>query len=230
MPRLPALSVSNRKSDYGRSGSTVRCSRFAGRRKDGLHLDAAISQEWLDGFKDRSSRPHNIIRRHLQPGKALREAIFSLLHKPPSSCGFNRMTGRLSDLRIAVRTKGVSASQASISMVIKQAGYRRKKARVTLTSNDPQYQEKVDAIRAVLRNLEDDKAFFPIDEFGRFAVKPRSSSRYSAVWPARLFTIVTTTASNMLRRPSQLVWRSATCRSLRPPPGLLRSPRHLSAP
>jgi len=33
-------------------------------------------QEGFDGLKDRSSRPHKIIRRHMLPGKALREAIF----------------------------------------------------------------------------------------------------------------------------------------------------------
>ena len=130
-------------------------------------------QEGLDGLRDRSSRPHKIIRRHMQPGKELHDAMFSLLHKPPSSCGFNRTTWRLSDLQIALRAKGVSASRTSISTIIKQAGYQWKKARVTLTSKDPQYQEKVDAIRMVLKNLEDDEAFFSIDEFGPFAVKKR---------------------------------------------------------
>ena len=75
-------------------------------------------QEGLDGLRDRSSRPHKIIRRHVQPGKELHDAIFSLLHKPPTSCGFNRTTWRLSDLQIALRTKGVSASRTSISVVI----------------------------------------------------------------------------------------------------------------
>ena len=137
-------------------------------------------QEGLDGLRDRSSRPHKIIRRHVQPGKELHDAIFFLLHKPPSSCGFNRTTWRLSDLQSALRTKGVSASGTSISMVIKQAGYRWKKARVTLTSNDPQYQKKVDAIRMVLKNLEDDEAFFSIDEFGPFAIKTRGGKSLQA--------------------------------------------------
>jgi len=44
---------------------------------------------------------------------------------------------------------------------------------VTLTSTDPLYQEKVDDIREVLSGLEDDEAFFSIDEFGPFAVKTR---------------------------------------------------------
>ena len=137
-------------------------------------------EEGLDGLKDRSSRPHRIIRRHLQPSKELHDAVFSLLHTPPSASGFNRTTWRLSDLDLALRAKGVSASQTSISAVIKQAGYRWKKARVALTSNDPLYREKVDAIRAVLTRLEDDEAFFSIDEFGPFAVKMRGGKSLQA--------------------------------------------------
>src|SRR5262249_9565441 len=118
--------------------------------------------------------------RHMQPGKQLHDAIFALLHKPPSSCGFNRTTWRLSDLQIALRAEGASASQSSISLVIKQAGYRWKKARVTLTSKDSQYQENVDAIRTALKSLGEDEAFFSIDEFGPFAVKTRGGKSLQA--------------------------------------------------
>jgi transposase len=148
---------------------------------DDFEVDVKTVSKWLrryrrdglDGLKDRSSRPHKIVRRHLQPGKELNDVVFSLLHAPPSACGFNRTTWRLSDLKVALTAKGVSASQTSISAAIKQAGYSWKKARVALTSNDPQYREKVDAIRAALTTLEDDEAFFSIDEFGPLAVKMR---------------------------------------------------------
>jgi len=59
----------------------------------------------------------------------------------------------------------------NLSAVIKQAGYKWKKARVSLTSSDPLYADKVDAIRKVLSELRDDEGFFSIDEFGPFAVK-----------------------------------------------------------
>ena len=42
-----------------------------------------------------------------------------------------------------------------------------------MTSSDPLYREKVDAIKKVLSELKDDEAFFSIDEFGPFAVKMR---------------------------------------------------------
>jgi hypothetical protein len=35
------------------------------------------------GLDDRSSRPHRIARRYLQPGKPLSDAVFALLHTPP---------------------------------------------------------------------------------------------------------------------------------------------------
>ena len=71
------------------------------------------------------------------------------------------------------RRKGVLTTRNNLSAVIKQAGYTWKKARITLTSSDPLYREKVDAIKKVLSELKDDEAFFSIDEFGPFAVKMR---------------------------------------------------------
>ena len=46
------------------------------------------------------------------------------------------------------------------------SGLRWKKARVALTSHDPDYRAKVDAIKSVLAFLPNDEAFFSIDELG----------------------------------------------------------------
>jgi len=129
--------------------------------------------EGATGLIDRSSRPHRIARRYLQPGKELHDAVFSLLHTPPSERGFNRTTWKLSDLRNTLRAQGVVSTQRHINVVIKNAGYRWKQARVTLTSTDPDYRNKLDGIRLVLSRLQEDEAFFSIDEFGPFAVKMR---------------------------------------------------------
>src|SRR5262249_9124163 len=129
--------------------------------------------EGAAGLKDRSSRPHRIALCHLQPGKELSDIVFALLHTPPRDSGFNRTTWRLADLNSALQAQAVSTTRNNLSAVIKQAGYRWKKARVTLTSADPLYREKVEDIREVLSSLEDDEAFFSIDEFGPFAVKTR---------------------------------------------------------
>jgi transposase len=134
---------------------------------------ARFRAEGAVGLDDRSSRPHRIARRHPQPGKELSDAVFALLHTPPRDSGFNRTTWRLADLHSALEAQGVSVTRNNLSAVIKQAGYQWKKARVTLTSADPLYREKVNAIQEVLSGLKDDEAFFSIDEFGPFAVKTR---------------------------------------------------------
>jgi hypothetical protein len=86
----------------------------------------------------------------------------------------------MSDLRAVLAGKGTVATQNNIRAVIKSAGYRWKQARVTLTSVDPNYREKLAAIRATLSNLADDEAFFSIDEFGPFAVKTRAGRSLQA--------------------------------------------------
>lgn len=113
----------------------------------------------LEGLRDNSSRPHRIPRQLLKAGKELHDAVMSVLHTPPIECGFNRTTWRLRDLRPALMAKGVVASQRNIRQVIRDAGYQWKKARVSLTSSDPEYRSKLDAIKATLANLEPDEAF-----------------------------------------------------------------------
>ena len=66
------------------------------------------------------------------------------------------------------------ATRNNIRLVIKRAGFQWKQARVVLTSLDPQYREKVAAIKATLSQLADDEAVFSIDELGPVAVKTRA--------------------------------------------------------
>ena len=134
---------------------------------------ARFRAEGPAGLEDRSSRPHRIERRFLQLGKELSDAVFALLHTPPGDNGFNRTTWRMADLHSALQAQGVLTTRNNLSATIKQAGYQWKKARIALTSSDPLYREKVDAIKKVLSELKDDEAFFSIDEFGPFAVKMR---------------------------------------------------------
>src|SRR5262249_529615 len=49
--------------------------------------------------------------------------------------------------------------------------------RVVLTSNDPDYREKVDRIHTILGRLTKSERFFSIDEFGPFAVKQQGGRR-----------------------------------------------------
>jgi hypothetical protein len=51
------------------------------------------------------------------------------------------------------------------------------KARIVLTSNDPNYREKLDYIHQVLSHLQRSERFFSIDEFGPFSVKQQGGRR-----------------------------------------------------
>ena len=103
--------------------------------------------EGQKGLEDKSSRPHRIPRQLVQPGKELHDAVMSLLHSPPGASGFNRTTWRMDDLRGVLMGKGIVASKNNIRKVIKSAGYRWKRARIALTSSDPDYRMKLDALK-----------------------------------------------------------------------------------
>jgi hypothetical protein len=103
--------------------------------------------------------------------EAVKQAIFGVLHEPPSNYGINRTTWIMPDLERVLREIGRPACREVIRKVTKAAGYRWRKARVVLTSADPDYTEKLKRIRSILSKLRPDEAFFSIDEFGPFAVK-----------------------------------------------------------
>jgi transposase len=160
----------------------------------------------FEGLRDRSSRPHRIPRHQLKPDSSeLHDAVFSLLHSPPSDSGFNRTTWRLSDLRAMLCSRGIVATPRNISIVIKRAGYRWKQARVTLTSKDPEYRNKVEVIHQTLSQLKDDEAFFSIDEFGPVAVKMRGGKslqgpkqlRMVPQWQASKGSLIVTAALDL---------------------------------
>jgi hypothetical protein len=64
-----------------------------------------------------------------------------------------------------------------IRAIIKGAGYKWRRARVVLTSNDPEYKLKIDVINKILSDLTPDEAFFSIDEYGPFAVKKKGGRK-----------------------------------------------------
>jgi len=102
-----------------------------------------------------------------------KQAVFSLLHTPPSTYAINRSTWRMSDLKEVLRRQGLLLSKNIIRTILKEAGYRWRSARVVLTSRDPEYRAKVEAINKILSELGQDEAFFSIDEYGPFAVKKK---------------------------------------------------------
>lgn len=105
---------------------------------------------------------------------AIQNAVFSLLHSPPSAHGFNRTTWRLADMKAALGEEYNDAISCDvIREIIVNAGWKWRLARRVLTSNDPDYREKVDRIKKTLAELRKDEAFFSVDEYGPFAIKKK---------------------------------------------------------
>ena len=102
---------------------------------------------------------------------AYREAVFSILHSPPSVYGINRTTWKQKDIQKIMAEMGLPVGVVGISKIIRSAKYTFRKAKKVLTSNDPDYKQKLQEITNILRNLKPDEKFFSVDEFGPFAIK-----------------------------------------------------------
>ena len=116
----------------------------------------------------------------------LRGAVFRLLHSPPKDHGINRTSWIMSDLRMTLLKQGFPAGTQVVRQIIHDAGWKWRKARVALTSQDPAYREKLSAVQDVLGQLGSDEAFFSIDEFGPFAVKMKPGKMLDPPGPHRV--------------------------------------------
>jgi transposase len=123
-----------------------------------------------DGLKDRSRRPKSIGTLKADNEVNI-NAVFEILHSPPSEHGINRTTWRIPDIRACLETRGIYVSKHVVRKIVRNAGYSWKKARIALTSNDPNYRRKLDRIKKILSSLGTDERFFSIDEFGPVAIK-----------------------------------------------------------
>ncbi len=101
----------------------------------------------------------------------LKGSVFSLLHEPPCNYGINRTTWIMRDLCGVLKEKGTPACPEVLRTIMKNAGYKWRKARIVLTSPDPKYSEKLERVQNILSDLSSEEVFFSIDEFGPFAIK-----------------------------------------------------------
>lgn len=115
----------------------------------------------------------------------LKTAVFRILHEPPKDHGINRTSWIMRDLRAVLVGQGYPACLHVLRQIIRDAGWKWRKARIVLTSQDPAYREKLAAVQAILANLASDEAFFSIDEFGPFAVKMKQGLMLDPPGPHR---------------------------------------------
>jgi transposase len=109
--------------------------------------------------------------------EAVKSAVFALLHSPPSAHGVNRTTWTIADLQKVLSQGEHPAGAESIRTIIKESGFKWRHARIVLTSNDPDYKAKVEAITKILSVLKPDEAFFSVDEYGPFVIKMKGGKK-----------------------------------------------------
>jgi transposase len=142
----------------------------------GLRLSPRTVARYCESY--RTTGVQGLFARVSLPGaksrnQAIKEAVLALLHSPPSLHNINRTTWKMEDLRKVLKAQGISLAAATVRKIIRATGFRWRKARIVLTSNDPHYREKLERITSILSNLGPKERFFSIDEFGPFAIKMR---------------------------------------------------------
>jgi transposase len=139
-----------------------------------IGIDKRIYHNYLKAFEEGGVAA--LLARRAAPNRKLdnerlKNLIFATLHEPPLDHGINRTTWTMGALSQVLSKKGQPACRDTIRKITHQAGWRWRKARNVLTSTDPDYAEKLQAIHSTLAHLKPDEAFFSIDEFGPFAVR-----------------------------------------------------------
>ena len=145
-----------------------------------LRLSPASIMRYVASYAEGGLQGLFPLRKSRIDDRAHVEAVFATLHSPPSSHDINRTTWKMTDLQRVLREQGHRLSENRIRRIIRAGGYRWRRARVVLTSNDPDYDVKLQAVKQILANLTTDQAFFSIDEYGPFAVKKKPGRKLVA--------------------------------------------------
>jgi transposase len=98
--------------------------------------------------------------------ESVKKAAFALLHQPPRNFGINRTTWKMADLSRIMKETGEPAGEGVIRKIAKEAGYRWRKARVVLTSNDAEFSEKLHRIQSILSGLKRTRRSFQSTNLG----------------------------------------------------------------
>ncbi len=131
--------------------------------------------DWVVPLYDQGGIGRITTCRHARPKKyeqqAYKDEVFAILHSPPSAHGINRTTWKRADMQKVMRAKGLPIGLAGISRIVRDAKYTFRKAKRVLTSNDPDYRQKLEEITNILRNLKSTEKVFSVDEYGPFVIK-----------------------------------------------------------
>jgi transposase len=142
-------------------------------------------KKWLIAYKERGIANIDLRRTRTTPEhiknrmEKKSDQLISLLHEPPLLHNINRTSWSLETLSQAYEDRyGEYLSRSSASEYIRSKGYSFKKAKVVLTSPDPDYRRKLGSIKNILSKLTANEKFFSIDEFGPVSIKIRGGRSY----------------------------------------------------
>jgi transposase len=132
---------------------------------------------WLDAYRKKGLAGLELPKKLIPPVvaqrmKARHDQVVRLLHESPGTHGLNRTSWTITALHL--RYNELYAPQVSWSQVaytLKHNGYQFKKSRDVLTSQDPNFREKINRIQRTLEGLAGDEKFFSIDEYGPVGIK-----------------------------------------------------------
>ncbi len=99
------------------------------------------------------------------------------MHAPPMDYDINRTTWTIELLKKTLSREGHRIGESTLSQMIRAEGYNFRKTREVLTSNDPNYREKMKKITRILRRLGPSDRFFSVDEYGPFSIKQHGGRR-----------------------------------------------------
>jgi transposase len=136
------------------------------------------SWQGLEGIVDRRGT-RSSYSAVVQRSQIRQKRLLDILHDRPSSFGINRSNWTLESLARAYETShGETLGRTTVGRLIRESGYRIKKARRVLTSPDPDYREKVDLLLKTLHDLKEDELLFFVDELGPLRVRKYGGRTY----------------------------------------------------
>ena len=155
-----------------------------------LFINRASVKDYIDRYEEGGvdnlfTHRDNRLKKHENP--KYKEVLFKILHAPPSSYNINRTTWKLDDLQRIMTSQGFGLCKDGIRKIIKNSGYTVRRAKKVLTSNDQNYQKKLEKVTNILSNLGPNEKFFSVDEYGAFTVKIQGGR--SLVGPGEVKTV-----------------------------------------
>jgi len=170
-----------------------------------LHISTAIIRSYIHKFQSGGvDKLLDISRKDIKKCEdpIYIGEVFKIFHEPPSLHGINRITWKMDDIHRIMSERNLPIALVNIREIIRNAGYRVRKAKKVLTSTDPLFREKLKEITKILQSLKQTEKFFSIDEFGPFAVKmqggralvAKGEERTYPQWQKSKGTIIVTAA------------------------------------